>query len=187
MTLRIVTARGVPYTATVDLRIVAAARATAAARRRPLAVRLTRVRFPDDLGTPKRRGAVAHFEGVRVTGRLVAPRRGLGALRPFRRARWTARLNVSADTRSGVARVRGHALARFPGGAGRACLRVSAQRRRGAPAGRIVLLGGSGDAARLRGAGRFRFRFVGATPAPAGRLQARLGRPRSMPRACARL
>jgi hypothetical protein len=183
ITLRIVTARGVPYTATADLRIVAA-RATAAARLRPLAVRLTRVRFPDELGTPKRRGAVARFEGVRVRGRLVAPPRGLGALRPFRRARWTARLTVSADTRSGVARVRGHALARFPGGAGRACLRVTAQRRRGAPAGRIVLLGGSGDAARLHGAGRFRFRFIGATPAPAGRLRARLGRPRSMPRAC---
>lgn len=186
ITLRIVTARGVPYTATVDLRIVAA-RATTAARRRPFAVRLTRVQFPDDLGTAKRRGAQARFEGVRVRGRLVAPRRGLGALRPFRRARWTARLTVSADTRSGVARVRGHALARFPGGAGRACLRVTAQRRRGAPAGRIVLLGGSGDAARLRGAGRFRFRFIGATPTPAGRLRARLGRARSMPRACAGL
>ena len=186
VTLRIVTARGAQYTATVDLRIVLA-RATAAARRRPLAVRLTRVRFPDALGTPKRRGAVARFEGVRVRGRLVAPRRGLGALRPFRRARWTARLTVSADTRTGVARVRGHALARFPGGAGRACLRVTARRRRGAPAGRIALRGGTGDAARLRGAGRFRVRFSGATPTPAGRLRARLGRPRAMPRACAGL
>jgi hypothetical protein len=186
VTLRIVTARGVPYTATVDLR-VGTARATAAARRPPLAVRLTRVRFPGDLGTAKRRGAIARFDGLRVTGRLAAARRGLGALHPFRRARWTARLTVSADTRSGVARVRGHALARFPRGAGRACLRVTAQRRRGAPAGRIVLLGGSGDAARLRGAGRFRFRFIDATPAPAGRLRARLGRARSMPRACAGL
>ena len=186
VTLRIVTARGVPYTATVDLRIVLA-RATVAARRRPLTVRLTRVRLPDDLGTPKRHGAVARLERVRVRGRLVAPRRGLGALRTFRRARWTARLTISANTRTGVARVRGHALARFPGGAGRACLRVTAQRRRGAPAGRIVLRGGTGDAARLRGAARFRFRFSGTTPTPAGRLRARLGRPRPMPRPCAGL
>jgi hypothetical protein len=151
--------------------------------RHPLAVRLTRVRFPDDLGTPERRGAVARFEGVRLRGRLIAPPRGLGALRPFRRAPWTARLAVSADTRSGVPRVRGHALARFPGGAGRACLvslrSAGAAHRPGASS-----CWAEAATPRACGAGRFRFRFIGATPAPAGRLRASIGSARSLPRAC---
>jgi hypothetical protein len=171
-------------TASVDV-VVTEARAAVANRRPALRARLTRVRLPDGLGTPRQRGSQAALRGVVVTGRLSAPRRGLGALRPFRRARWIARLNLTADVARRTARVRGHALVRFGRGKGRVCVRITAaDRSKGPPAGRMKLLGGTGDAARLRGGGRFRYRFRGTTPVPAGRLAAELGHPRPMPTAC---
>jgi hypothetical protein len=120
--------------------------------------------------------------GVLVRGRLVARNRALGPLRQFRRARWLARLSlVSRPTRS---RLSGVALARFPRGGGRACLRIRMRtRRRGAPVGTIKVLGGRGPAAALRGGGRFRFTGL----RPTGRLQARLAAPRPLPNACAHL
>jgi hypothetical protein len=163
-----------------------AAATTAATKRRGFAARLTRVRLPDTLPAPRVRGGVTAVRGLAVRGRLVAPARRLGALRPFRRARWRARLNLRATGDS--SRLRGVALARFPRGRGTACLRITmATRDRGRPAGRVTVLGGTGDAARLRGGGRFRFAFRDGAPRLDGRLQASLGRPRTLPRACAGL
>ena len=186
-TVRVTDVNGARATAGVDV-VVTEARATVSARRTPFQVRLARVRMPDGLGTPRRRGSVATYRRVLVRGRFAAPRGGLGALRRFRRARWHARVDLSANLAKRTVRVRGHALVRFRKGRGRACVRITASSRpKGAPAGRLKLLGGRGDAARLRGGGRFRFRFEGATPSPEGRLRARLGRPRALPRACSRL
>jgi PKD domain len=196
--LRVTDASGATATDALDLVVTqaraaataraAAVRALAAARPRPFRAKLTRVRFPDDLGPARRRGEVTAFRGVAASGRLVAPARGLGPLRRFRRARWTARLNVFVDVAARRARVRGHALARFPSGAGHACVRLRMSTRKGgAPRGRITLLGGRGAASHLRGGGRFRFRFRGATPSPDGRLAARLGQPRPLPGVCSGL
>jgi PKD domain-containing protein len=179
--LRITDAVGLTAVATVRVIVIdASARATASVAR-GFSARLTRVRLPDDLGRARQRGAITTVRGVVVRGRLVAARRGLGALRPFRRARWRARLTMVA--RPARAKLTGIALARFPG-AGEACLRIRMQtRRRGAPAGTIRVLGGRGPAARLHGGGRFRFTDL----RPRGRLRARLGTPRPLPAACARL
>ena len=156
---------------------VRAARAVASARRGFAA--LTRVRLPATLPAPQVRNGVSTVRGLKVRGRLVAPRRRLGELRPFRRARWVARLTLSEG------RLRGVALARFGRGHGRACLRIAMHTRaRGRPAGRVRLLGGSGDAARLRGGGRFRFAFRGESPRLDGRLEATLGRARPLPPSC---
>jgi len=169
----------------INVRASQAAVATAAARRRAFAARLTRVRLPETLPAPRVRGGVSTIRGLTARGRLVAPGRRLGALRPFRRAHWVARLDLTSQ--NGVSRLRGLALARFPRGRGRACLRITMTTRdRGRPAGRITVLGGSGEAARLRGGGRFRFGFRGDTPRLDGRLRASLGRPRPLPRACPR-
>jgi PKD domain len=166
VTLRVRDAAGRPDTETIPVKVIDA-RAAAAARR-SFSARLTRVRVPDGLRDPG---------DVLVRGRLAA--RGLGPLRRFRRARWVARLDLSVD---GVnTKLRGRAIARFPRGAGRACLRITGVRRAGAPTGRVKLVGGRGPAARLRGGGGFTFSFRGATPRPEGRLQARLGRPRPCP------
>jgi PKD domain-containing protein len=166
VTLRVRNAAGVADTETVAVKVIDA-RAAAAARR-TFTARLTRVRVPNGLRDPG---------DVLVRGRLQA--RGLGPLRRFRRARWVARLDLSVD--GSTARLRGRAVARFPRGGGRACLRITGRRRAGAPTGRVKLLGGRGPAARLRGGGTFTFSFRGATPRPEGRLQARLGRPRPCP------
>ena len=113
--------------------------------------------FPSGLGTPRRRGGQVVFPAVRARGRLVAPRRGLGPLRPFRRSTWVARLRLSADPRTARARLSGLALATFTGRSGRACLRITmATRTRGAPTGTLKVIGGTGAAARLAGGGRFR-------------------------------
>ena len=166
VTLRVRDAAGAANTATVPVKVIDA-RAAAAARR-SFSARLTRVRVPNGLRDPG---------NVLVRGRLTA--RGLGPLRRFRRARWVARLDLSADRTA--TRLSGRAVARFPRGAGRACLRIKGARRTGAPTGRVTLLGGRGPAARLRGGGTFTFGFRGATPRPEGRLQARLGKPRPCP------
>jgi hypothetical protein len=163
-----------------------AAATAAAAKRRGFAARLTRVRLPDTLPAPEVRGGVTTVRGLAVRGRLVAPARRLGPLRPFRRARWVARLDVRAT--GGDSRLRGVALARFPRGRGKTCLRITMTTRdRGRPAGRVTVLGGSGDAARLRGGGRFRFGLRDGAPRLDGRLRASLGRPRPLPPACAGL
>jgi hypothetical protein len=49
------------------------------------------------------------------------------------------------------------------------------------------VLGGTGDAARLAGGGRFRFAFRNGTPRLDGRLDATVGKPRPLPRRCSRL
>ena len=160
--------------------------ATTAAKRRGFAARLTRVRLPETLSTPTVRGGVTALRGLEARGRLVTPGRRLEPLRPFRRARWVARLTLTAE--SGDSRVRGVALARFPRGRGKACLRIAmATRDRGRPAGRVTVLGGTGKAARLRGGGRFTFAFEGDTPRLNGRLRARPGKARPLPRTCAGL
>jgi hypothetical protein len=166
VTLRVRDAAGVPDTETIPVKVIDA-RAVAAARRRVTA-RLTRIRLPDGLGV---------LTGVRVHGRLAA--RGLGPLRRFRRARWTARLNLSVEGQ--ITKLRGRAIVRFPRGGGRACARIVASRHTGAPTGRLTLLGGRGPAARLRGGGTFTFGFRGDTPRPNGRLDMRLGRKRACP------
>ena len=167
VTLRVRNAAGVADTETVPVKVIDA-RAVAAARRRVTA-RLTRVRVPNGL---------RDLGDVVVRGRLAA--RGLGPLRRFRRARWSARLALSVD--GDTTKLRGRAVARFPRGGGRACLRIRGTRTAGAPTGRVTLLGGSGPAARLRGGGSFTFSFRGATPRPEGRLRMRLGKPRPCPR-----
>jgi hypothetical protein len=181
--LRIQSPLGLTSEATVRVIVISgSARASAAARRRGFSARLTRVRLPADLGRVRHRGAVTTVRGVVARGRLVARKRGLGPLRQFRRARWLARLKLVA--RPARARLSGVALARFPRGGGRACLRIRMHtRRRGAPAGTIKVLGGRGPAAALRGGGRFRFDDL----RPTGRLRARLAAPRPLPDACAHL
>ena len=168
-----------------------AAGAFAAAKRAPgraFSARLAGVTFPSGLGTPRRRGGQVVFPAVRARGRLIAPRRGLGPLRPFRRSTWVARLRLSADPRTGVARLSGLALATFTGRSGRACLRITmTTRARGAPTGTLKVIGGTGAAARLAGGGRFRFALRNGTPRLDGRLDATVGKPRPLPRRCSRL
>ena len=118
-TVRVTDVNGAQATAGVDV-VVTEARATVSARRPPLEVRLTRVRMPAGLGTPRLRGSVATYRRVVVRGRFAAPRDGLGTLRRFRRARWRARVDLSADVARRTVRVRGHALVRFRKGRGRA-------------------------------------------------------------------
>jgi hypothetical protein len=165
-----------------------AARASAAAKRRAFSARLAGVSLPMDLGTPRRRGAQIVFPAVRAGGRLIAPRRGLGPLRKFRRSSWVARLRLSGNPRTGVARLSGLALATFPGRRGRVCLQITmATRARGAPTGTLKVLGGTRDAARLVGGGRFRFALRNGTPRLDGRLDVTVGKPRPLPRRCSRL
>ena len=168
-----------------------AARASAAAKRAPgraFSARLAGVSFPSGLGTPRRRGGQVVFAAVRARGRLIAPRRGLGPLRPFRRSTWVARLRLSADPRTARARLSGLALATFTGRSGRACLRITmATRTRGAPTGTLKVIGGTGAAARLAGGGRFRLVLRNGTPRLDGRLDVTVGKPRPLPRRCSRL
>jgi hypothetical protein len=185
-----------PDTETIDLNVVpntarrsgASASAARRARGPRFSARLGRVSFPSDLGSPIRRGALTRVQPFTARGRLVAPKRGLGALRPFRRSRWVARLSLSANGRTGRARLRGLALATFAKGGGRACVRLSMATRGGrSPAGKVRVLGGSGPAAQLGGRGRFTFRFRDGEPRLAGRLKARTVSPRPLPAACERL
>ncbi len=185
-----------PDTETIALSVLAntargSVASASAARRAPaprFSARLRRVSLPIDLGSPIRRGALTRVRPFLARGRLVAPTRGLGALRPFRRSRWVARLSLSANGRTAKARLRGLALATFAKGGGRACVRLSMTTRGGrSPAGRVRVLGGSGPAAQLGGRGRFTFRFRDGAPRLAGRLKARSVSPRPLPAACKRL
>jgi hypothetical protein len=180
-------------TAAIDLRVLpnatsqsgASAHAAGRARGRRFSARLGRMSLPTDLGRPLRRGATTVVRPLEASGRLIARRRGLGPLRRFRRSRWAARLNLSANGQTGRARLRGLALATFAKRAGRACVRFSMATRAGrSPAGRITVLGGSGPAARLGGRGRFSFRFRDGAPRLAGRLRARAVSHRPLPAAC---
>ena len=190
--LQIADAGGRTATTVRELAVLGAgATATASASRAPgraFSARLADVSLPSRLGTPRRRGSQVIFPAVRARGRLIAPDRGLGPLRPFRRSRWVARLRLSADPRTGAARLSGLALATFNARAGRACLKLTmTTRTRGAPTGTLTLIGGTGDAAHLAGGGRFRFNARNGTPRLDGRLNATLGKPRPLPRRCSRL
>jgi hypothetical protein len=157
--------------------------------RRAFSARLTRVSFPR-LGNGRRHGAVRTFRAVRVTGRLRARgrSRGLGPLRRFRRAAWVARLDLSVETRTGSARLAGLAVARFPRGVGRTCVRITmATRKDRPPVGRLTVLGGTRAAGRLAGGGRFTFRLSAGTPRVRGRIGLRESRPRPLPAGCARI
>ena len=178
-------------TSTVRVRVLpgeALARAAAASRRRAFSARLSHVTLPSNLGSPQRRGTLRIVRDVVARGRLSSPRRGPGSLARFRRARWVARLRFTNDSRAGRTRMRGRALARFPHSAGLACVRIRMHTRANAPpVGRATVAGGRGKAARLRGGGTFTFSLRSGTPRVHGRIHARLGRPRALPRACKRL
>ena len=171
-----------------ERRSTAVARAAARAAGPGFAARLAKVRFPTELGTPRRAGRALTYGPLRASGRLVAAQSGPGELRPFRRSAWRARIQLSLRPRAAKLRLRGLAVATFARGAGRACLRVRLSARRGGPArGRIAVLGGAGRAAKLAGRGRVRFRFENRTPRLQGRLTLRTGPVRPLPRACAGL
>lgn len=158
-------------------------------RGQPFTARLPGASFPSDLGAGRRRGTTTTFPALVLRGRLVAPGRGLGGLRPFRRARWVARVQIAADERTRRAGMRGLALATFPGRrSGKACLRIAMGRRgRGAVLGSFTIAGGTGAAARLRGRGTFSYRMRGTTPTLTGRILTRTGSPRALPKACSSL
>lgn len=161
---------------------------SARAAKRPFSARLSGVSFPTDLGRARTRGEVTSFRGLRSRGRLIASRRGLGALRRFRKSSWVTRVNLSANRRTGRATLRGLALATFPRGRGRACVRLfMTSSDGGAPTGRLTVRGGTGAAARLAGRARFSLRFQGDVARLQGRIRSRNRRPRPLPPACARL
>ncbi len=149
-------------------------------------------------GSVRRRGPSASLRGASGAGRLLAraldpPGRTTPAersLRRFLKARWRTRISFTLDRRSGRLSARGIALARTRRGRGAsACLRV---RLSGGPGrrstGTLTLLGGTGSGARLRGRTRFRYRLEPSGSATVlGRLSARRGPARPLPRGCRRL
>jgi hypothetical protein len=172
----------------LNVRAILARAAVARSRGRRFTARLTGVAFPADPRALVRSGPIGRLRGVRSTGRLVARGRRLGALRRFRRARFVARLNLTADLRTRTATMRGLALATFPGRRGRACLRIAVTARAGHPSGgRLTVLGGRGPAARLAGRARFSHRVGGDTMRLRGRIRTRRRASRPLPAACARL
>jgi PKD domain len=149
-------------------------------------------------GSVRRRGRTVSLRGAIGTGRLLAraldpPGRSTPAERSLRRflnARWRTRISFTLDRRSRRLSARGVALARTPRGRrGSACLGV---RLSGGPGRRstgvLTLLGGTGTGARLRGRTRLRYRLEPSGSATVlGRLSARRGPARPLPRGCRRL
>jgi PKD repeat protein len=109
------------------------------------------------------------------------------SMRQFLRARWRTGLRF-ATRPGGRATVSGLVLAQPAAGGrrARACAKVALDLRAGRlPHGKLTILGGTGDAARLRGTASFRFRADPAGPvAIVGELRAKLGTPRPLRRAC---
>ncbi len=166
----------------------AAARAAVRARGRRFSARLIGVSLPVDPDAITGRGQAGSLRGVPSTGRLVARGRRLGALRRFRRARFVARLNLAANLRTRTVTMRGLALATFPHGRGRACLRIRVTGRAGRrPSGALEVLGGSGAAAGLAARARFRARLTDGAVRLRGRVRTRTRSPRPLPGSCARL
>ncbi len=89
----------------------------------PVSARLARVRFPSDLGTPRRAGRARVFGPLTARGRLIAARDGVGELGRFRRSAWVARLRLVALAAGAIV----PAARRGPG-------QVPAGPRRGVPA-----------------------------------------------------
>jgi hypothetical protein len=168
-----------------------------AARLRPLraatpqlfSARITRARLVR-AGKLDRRGGVERVRGLVLRGRLAGHMGGSHRLARFARARWTALLTIAAKGGAPVRTLHGLVLATFRGsGAGSACLAVSATRRGSAlPSGSFRIVGGTGAAARMSGAGRFVYDLgPGGFGRLAGRLRATGGRGRPLPPACRRL
>jgi PKD repeat protein len=137
-------------------------------------------------GSLTRAGPVSILRGLLISGRLSGRISGPAMLAPFTRARWTALVTLVANARTHVMRLRGLAVANFPGNRGAACLQLTAVRRGQAlPRGSWTLLGGTGKAARLAGGGTVVY-GLGADGRGrlAGRLHADRHRPRALPAAC---
>ena len=110
-----------------------------------------------------------------------------GGLRPLRRARWVARLDLTADLRNRAVTIRGTALATLARGRGLACVRLIVKRRGdGVPRGRLRILGGTGAAARLAARARFRVHAGGGTLRLRGRVRSRARPARLPPPGCGR-
>jgi hypothetical protein len=126
----------------------------------------------------------------RLRARIAGVPRLTSAERNFKRflsARWRARPRLTFARRDRRARLSAVALASRRGD--RACLHVKVDLRAGElPRGTFEVLGGTGQGARLRGTGLFRFQAARGKPALIlGHLRARRGRPRGLPAACRRL
>ena len=129
-------------------------------------------------------GPVGRIRGTPADGRLVVRGRGL---RPLRRARWVARLDLEADLRNRAVTLRGTALATLARGRGLACVRLTVVRRGdGVPRGRLRILGGTGAAARLAARARFRVHAVDGALRLRGRVRTRTRPPRLPPPGCGR-
>ena len=157
----------------------AVARATARSAGTRLRGRVRGAPLPLDLTALRAGGSVATLRGVPAEGRLRLRGRALG---PLRRARFAARLRLTARVRDRSVTLRGAALAtpRQPG-AGPICVRLFVRRRGdGVPRGTLRVIGGqpAGLRARFRvlaGARALRLR---------GRFHARAADPRPLPARC---
>jgi PKD repeat protein len=149
-------------------------------------------------GVLHRRGALVSLRGAAAAGRLRlrllgGPARGSRALRLLRRflgARLRTRASVAFDRRGARLTARATALARLPRARRHsACLHTWVTIRPGRrPRGRLEILGGRGAGARLRGAGSFQFRLDrDGTATVLGRMRARTGPRRPLPRSCRQL
>ena len=175
-----------PESAGADVSAIAraAARRAHRPRGRRFRARLRGATLALDLAAMTVSGPVGRIRGVPADGRLVV--RG-GGLRPLRRARWVARLDLTADLRNRAVTLRGTALATLARGRGLACVRLTVERRGdGVPRGRLRILGGTGAAARLAARARFRVHAVGGALRLRGRVRSRARPARLPPPGCGR-
>jgi hypothetical protein len=152
----------------------------------------------DAIGRPRRQrtsGTVTRLRGARGAGRMRArltPPRVSGdrALRGLLRARWRTRVNLSFDSSTLLARIRGVALTRSAGKGRkrkrqRGCVAFSVNLPAfGAPTGTLRLLGGRARLARLRVSGTYTAAVVGDGIELTGTAQSSRGKRRGLPRRC---
>lgn len=151
-----------------------------------------------DRSAPRHRGGRHSLRGVAVKGRLRArllgtPKRRTRAERLLRRfldASLRTRAEVALERRKQTLTARATALARLPRAKrNAACVRMRITVRPGRrPQGRLKILGGLGAGARLRGGASYQFRLErDGTGTVLGRMRARTGPAKPLPRACRRL
>jgi hypothetical protein len=126
-----------------------------------------------------------------MRARLTPPRvSGDRALRGLLRARWRTRVNLSFDSSTLLARIRGVALTRSAGKGRkrkrqRGCVAFSVNLPAfGAPTGTLRLLGGRARLARLRVSGTYTAAVVGDGIELTGTAQSSRGKRRGLPRRC---